>query len=373
MNVSRKKNMRAHDLILFAFLMAISCRASEPSSYQAIVMAGYSGSPDAVSAGAPTFGTISDALAFVPTDNSRPFRILIKNGRYYEKIAVNKAHVQFIGEDQDRTIITFDAAADTPGPDGRVYGTQGCATLLIAAPNFRAENLTIENGFDYPANAARPDSDASRLRNPQAVALMTGMGSDCAVFCRCKISGYQDTIFANRGRHYFYRCRILGHVDFILGAGQAVFKDCDVVSRNRPGKNPTGYIAAPSTLSSFPYGFLFVGCRLIKETEQLPRGSVRLARPWHPGANPAVSGSAVFMNCYLDDHIGTEGYAPISAVDSTGSRIWFEIEPDSRFFEYCNYGPGAIISPNRPQLDPEAAKWYTAEQVLAGWNPEANE
>jgi pectinesterase len=176
-------------------------------------------------------------------------------------------------------------------------------------------------------------------------------------------------VFANAGRQYFFQCQILGHVDFIFGAGQAVFARCEIVSRNRPGKDPTGFVTAPSTPVGYPYGFLFIDCRLVKETPELPAGSVRLGRPWHPKADLRASGSAAFVNCYMDDHIGAEGYAAISSTDSAGNRIWFEVKADSRFFEYGSYGPGAIESSQRPTLDNEAVKWYTAANVLNGWIP----
>ncbi|HMB89850.1 MAG TPA: pectinesterase family protein [Rhodothermales bacterium] len=338
-------------------------------SYDVIVDAAYEGTPGAPVDGTPTFGTIGEALEVVPEDNMKPFVIFIRAGRYYEKLSVDRPFVHLIGASQDSTILTYVASGDTPSPDGGTYGTRGSFTLRITAPDFRAEHLTIENGFDYPANAAKPDDDPTKVQSPQAVALMTTGTSDRAVFQHCTIRGYQDTLFADAGRQYFHQCRILGHVDFIFGAGQAVFDDCDIVSRNRVDKNPTGYVTAPSTPISYPYGFLFIDSRLVKETPDLPAGSVRLGRPWHPNADPHASGSAVFMRCYMDDHIGPEGYAPISGRNNAGERIWFEVGPASRFFEYENHGPGALASPERPRLQAEAAGWYTPEQVLRGWNP----
>jgi len=353
-------------LILF---FCLNCARHIVPPYHAIVVDGYSGKPGAIIDDAPTFATIGEALTTVPKENTAPFIIYIRNGRYYKKLSVDNAHVHFSGESRDETIISFDASGDTPNPDGKAYGTWGCCTLRITAPDFHAENLTIENGFNYPANAAKADNDPTKVRNPQAVALMTAAHSDRAVFRNCKIVGYQDTVFANAGRHYFYQCRILGHVDFIFGAGQVVFDDCDIVSRNRKDKNPTGYVTAPSTPIIYPYGFLFTNCRLVKESPDIPAGSVRLGRPWHPHADPRISGSAIFVNCFMDDHIGATGYARISAIDSTGRRIWFDLEADSRFFEYGSYGPGAISSIQRPTLDEKAATWYTAAHVLNGWMP----
>ena len=198
---------------------------------------------------------------------------------------------------------------------------------------------------------------------------MTGRGSDRAVLRNCTIVGYQDTLFANSGRLYLYACRISGHVDFIFGAGQAVFDGCDIVSRNRPGKNPMGFITAPSTPIKYPYGFLFTNCRLLKESPELPPGCCRLGRPWHPNADLSVSGSAVFLHCFMDDHLSDRGYEQISSTDSTGTRIWFDLEPDSRFFEYGSFGPGAVTSPNRPLLDDQAVRWYTSAAVLNNWLP----
>jgi len=116
----------------------------------------------------------------------------------------------------------------------------------------------------------------------------------------------------------------------------------------------------------YPYGFLFTDCHFVRESSEIPKGSVRLGRPWHPNADPHVSGSAVFIRCFMDDHIGATGYAPISSLDSAGRRIRFEVKENSRFFEYGSYGPGAIISPSRPTLDDQAATWYTATHVLNG-------
>ena len=357
-------------LILFGIILCVFGKESIALAYDAVIDPKFSGKPGSIIEGISTFSTITEALSRIPELNEVPFKIYIKKGIYYEKISVDKPKVYFIGESINETILRFDASGDTPDPEGKKYGTYGCFTLRITAPDFHAENLTIENGFNYPANAEKSDNDPTKVYNPQAVALMTDLNNDRSVFRNCKIVGYQDTMFANTGRHYFYQCSILGHVDFIFGAGQAVFDHCEIISRNRIGKNPTGYVTAPSTPIKYPYGFLFIDCRLVKESQDIPEGSVRLGRPWHPGGNLNVSGSAVFIHCYMDDHIGSQGYDRISSKDSTGNRIWFEVKPDSRFFEYKSYGPGAISSPKRPELDDASAKWYTIDYVLNGWNPQ---
>jgi pectinesterase len=353
-------------------LLCIVANFSLASAPNAVVDAKYSGKPGARIDGAPRFATIKEALNLVPQNNAAPFVIYIKNGTYKEKLIVDRPHVQFIGESRDATIITHNDCGDTPAPGGGTYGTRGSFTLQISAPDFKAENLTIENGFDYTANAAKADDDPTKAQNPQAVALMTTAASDRATFCNCILRGFQDTLFADAGRHYFHECRILGHVDFIFGAGQAVFENCEIVSRHRKSKEPTGFVAAPSTPVNYPFGFLFLNCRLLKETTDLPAGSARLGRPWHPNANLSAEGSAVFIRCFMDDHLGPEGYAPISARDSTGQRIWFEVKPYSRFFEFGSHGPGAIKSAKRPTLTESEAAYYSIANVLNGWRPDCS-
>jgi pectinesterase len=89
----------------------------------------------------------------------------------------------------------------------------------------------------------------------------------------------------------------------------------------------------------------------------------------HPGGDLSVEGSAVFINCFMDDHIGPEGYSPISSSGPDGNRIWFEVDERSRFFEYGSYGPGGAHSDGRPRLDENQAGWYSRDQVLNGWDP----
>lgn len=349
-------------MVLPSVLFILSGQAWAGAELNAIVDA--SGTSEGL-----VYATISEALKAAPAADNGPYRILIRKGVYREKLHVTRPDVHLLGEDRDESVISWDDTGSTPGPDGRGLGTWGSATLIISASGFRAENLTVENAFDYPANRALPADDPGRIEHMQAVALMTTGESDRAVFKNVTIRGYQDTLFIDAGRHWFHGCRIEGHVDFIFGAGQAVFEKCDIVSLNRVNKNPTGYVTAPSTKRTDAYGFLFLHSSFLKAAG-VTAGSVRLGRPWHPGADPGVEGSAVFMHSFMDDHIGPEGYAPISSTNPAGEKVWFEVDENSRFFEYGNYGPGALASPRRPSLSEEQSGQYTASQVLDGWVPD---
>jgi pectinesterase len=264
-------------------------------------------------------------------------------------------------------VITYDAASGSPRPEGGTWGTRGSYTLRVTAPDFTAEHLTIENAFDYAANAARAEGDPARLASPQAVALMTDSASDRAVFRDVRIRGAQDTLFPNAGRHYFHGCVIEGHVDFVFGAGTAVFEECEMVSLDR-GRPDNGYVTAASTALAQPYGFVFLRSRLRKGSPAMVDGSVALGRPWHPSADRQAVGSVAFIDCWMDGHVSARGWEPMSSVDSTGTRVWFQPE-DARLFEYRSTGPGAVASPSRRQLTDAQAAAYAPELVLAGWRP----
>ena len=357
-------------LVTFAALIALSAAptTAHQQSYAAVVDARYSGKDGDSVAGVPTYKSIGNALSGMSANGGARAVVFIRSGRYREKLTVDRPRITLLGESRDSTIITYDAAADTPSPGGGLYGTRGSYTLRIVAPDFRAENLTIENSFDYAGNAAKPDSDTTKFRNPQAVALMTDLGSDRATFVNVKILGHQDTLFTNSGRSYFYKCYVAGHVDFIFGAGKSVFEDCDIVSLDRGSRTNNGYITAASTPVTRRYGFLFLRSRLRKENASMAPASVTLGRPWHPFADPDAVASVAFIDTWMDDHIGTKGWDRMSSVDSTGARIWYE-PSSARFVEFGTRGPGAVKSPSRRLLSAREARATTPSAVLDGWMP----
>ena len=340
-------------------LVAGACAAQAPAAspahapYGAVVDSRFAGRDGDRLAGEPTYRTIARALEAAPASSPAPFVIFVRNGRYREKLSVDKANITLRGESRDGVVLTFDASADTPHPGGGTYGTRGSFTLRVTAPDFRAEHLTIENAFDVRANATRAANDPAKSKNSQAVALHLDRGSDRAAIIDCIISGWQDTLFADAGRAYFRDCIILGNIDIILGAGTAVFDDCDIVSRG------AGNITAPSTPPLQRYGFVVVGSRLGRASDAVKRNTVALGRPWHPASNPNVNPSAVFIDCNLDDHITLEAWTPMGGFGPEAAR----------FFEYRNHGVGAVKNPARRTLNDADATRYAIREVLGGWKP----
>jgi pectinesterase len=346
--------------LVVALLLVSACASRTPiavqparARYGAVVDARFAGNDGDRVAGEATYRTVERALAAAPEASTTPFVIFIRNGRYREKLSVDKPNITLRGESRDGAVLTFDANADTPQADGGASGTRGSFTLRVTAPDFHAEHLTIENAFDYRANAARAATDPAKAKNTQAVALHLERGSDRASIVDCVISGWQDTLYANAGRAYFKECIIRGNVDFIFGAGTAVFDDCDIVSRG------PGFITAPSTPPLQLYGFVFIGSRLGRESEAVKPNTVALGRPWHPSSNPDVNPSAVFIDCNLDDHITVEAWAPMSGYGPERAR----------FFEYHDHGVGAVKHPGRRTLNDAEALRYGINEVLSGWKP----
>lgn len=284
--------------------------------------------------GSGEFRTVQAAIDAVPANNKDRIVIRIKPGRYKERIEVpkNKPFVTFLGDDAKKTILTHDWNAKHIGPDGNEVGTGGSYSTKINGEDFIAENITFENTAGDTGQALAMFADADRL-----------------IFRNCRFLGWQDTLYANGGRHYYDRCHIEGRVDFIFGGATAVFDRCTIHSKNG------GHITAASTPEENPFGYVFLDCKLTGAGAKADLG-----RPWRPFA------AVAYVRCFIGDHIKPEGW------DNWGKE---SNEQTARYSEYKCTGPGANRSKRvgwaREMNDDEAAK-YTIENILAasdGWNP----
>ncbi|WP_052417292.1 pectinesterase family protein [Cellvibrio mixtus] len=329
------------------------------------------------------FKTIKAALDAAPSDDATRYRILIKAGRYNEKLNIERANIEITGEGAGSTIIYFDAhAANSRSYRADNWGTPGSATVSINSVDVYLADLTIENTYDFLTNdgkQARNDPDA--VADSQAVALLLDARSDRVSVNRVTLNGYQDTLFVHGNRAYFYQSTISGNVDFIFGQGTVVFEKSTIISRPRNSNFAEGeihsFITAPSTNIARAHGLTFLDCTLTRE-QGVPDGSITLGRPWHPTtdfpdgryADPDAIGKAVFIRTFMDSHINVQGWSsmPGTARDGTKSRIFTPEE--SRFFEYQSAGPGAAINAQRPQLTDEQAVDYSLEKIFLDWNPQ---
>ena len=381
MNTHRRRLVNASVALPFSALLD-GCASFAPrnTTPNAVVDGKYLGAMGAPVNGTAHYRTLQQALDAAPIDAKSRWTIAIRNGRYYEKVEVTKPNIHLLGESRAATVLNFDAYAGQTKPNASaVWTTAGCASIIVRSTDFSATHLTIENGYDFLANDSIPADDPKRVNDPQAVALMLARGSDRAYFNDVTVNGHQDTLFVDAGRSYFKNCTISGSVDFIFGAAQTVFETCDIVSRPRtkPNLSLIGYITAPSTQISDQYGLVFLRCKLRKESSLVPANSTALGRPWHPAVNmpdgryadPNATGSSVFIECFMEDHITSEGWFSMTGLQKSGPNRTVFLPEDSRFFEYKSTGPGANINTKRRQLTDAQAAAYTGAKVFKDWHP----
>ena len=234
--------------------------------------------------------SIAEALASAPEG---PVTLILKEGIWREKITVTRPGVTLISEEGAR--IDNDDRHGTVR-DGKVFSTGDSATFTVAAPNFSAMGITFSNSFDYPGAAEWNRDHEDEKIDTQAVAFRTVFGADHTQLRACTMLGWQDTLYLDSGSTLLEDCTIKGNVDFIFGAGSALFQGCEIVSRGK------GFVSAPSTFTSESVGFIFHDCSFLKEGDT-ESSSVFLARPWHPAGSENRNPMALFIDCNLSSHI----------------------------------------------------------------------
>lgn len=308
------------------------------TNYDMVVDGTWTGMDGELQEGIPVYRTVQAAINAVPADNASRTVIFVREGAYREHLRVDKPMISLIGEDRDTVRIHFYDPAESP--EGGDMSTRCAVYVTAAAAGFSAENLTFENDYVYTGEGGNESADA--LRNDASE----------AVYINVALRGYQDTLCANQGEQYYYKCQILGNVDFIYGnEPRALFEDCDLIFRYHGGKN-SGYVAAPKTSADAGYGLTFNNCRILSE-DGCSGDKYLLARPW--GADACIN----FIGCYMGSIVNAD--APYS--DMSGNSFMA-----ARFFEYGTYGPGFRINSSRRQISPARAEALLLPDLL-GWDP----
>lgn len=283
--------------------------------------------------GTGDFRTLQEAVESARAFMDYTVTIYVKNGVYKEKVIVPSwvENIDIIGEDRDKTIITYDDHANI-----NKMGTFRTYTVKVEGSDITFKNLTIEN------NAAQLG---------QAVALHTE--GDRLKFINCRILGNQDTIYtgAKFTRLYFKDCYIDGTTDFIFGPSTALFENCMIHSKRN------SYVTAASTPKEAKYGYIFKHCKLTAEPGV---DKVYLGRPWRPYAY------TLFIECELGKHIVPAGW------HNWGKQ---SNEETARYMEYKNTGEGANASERvawSKQLTKKEAEAVTVDAIFrtqSNWNP----
>ncbi|XP_061371940.1 probable pectinesterase/pectinesterase inhibitor 21 [Gastrolobium bilobum] len=262
--------------------------------------------------GTGNFTTINDALKSVPMKNLKPYVIYVKQGVYNEYVEVsrNMTHVVMIGDGAKKTRIT----GNKNFIDG--VGTYRTATVAVLGDYFVALGIGFEN-------SAGPQKH-------QAVALR--VQADKSIFYKCRMDGYQDTLYVHTLRQFYRDCIISGTIDFVFGDAVAVLQNCTFVVR-KPLENQQCIVTAQGRKErSQPSGLIIQGGSIVSDPKYYPvrfDNKAYLARPWKNFSR------AIFMDTYIGDLITPDGYMPWQSLEGlSGMNTCF-------YAEYNNRGPGS--------------------------------
>ena len=194
------------------------------------------------------------------------------NGKNNGQTHIRKPNISIIGQSKDNTIIR-----NHPIVEGISY----TATLYVEKNNtdFYAEDLTLENEFDYWGTMAGQSSSSGAGRAD----VFYDRGNR-SIMKNVALKSYQDTYYSNNAspdyRGYFENCEFYGVVDYICGNGNIWFEKCNLILRDRKGNN----IAAPSTEVDQEWGYVFNECSIKPESDNMIRFTDKdwtLARAWN--------------------------------------------------------------------------------------------
>ena len=194
------------------------------------------------------------------------------NGKNNGQTHIRKPNISIIGQSKDNTIIR-----NHPIVEGISY----TATLCVEKNNtdFYAEDLTLENEFDYWGTMAGQSSSSGAGR-----ANVFFDRGNRSILKNVALKSYQDTYYSNNAspdyRGYFENCDFYGVVDFICGNGNIWFEKCNLILRDRKSNN----IAAPSTEIDQEWGYVFNECSIKPESDNMIRFTDKdwtLARAWN--------------------------------------------------------------------------------------------
>lgn len=199
--------------------------------------------------------------------------------------------------------------------NGEELTTWKTAALKVTGSHNLFENLTIKNIAGSPEEKG------------QEVAL--AIYGDDNIFLNCKLVSTQDTLFVGplpddlctryidfldqderyydgNTTNYFYHCEISGSIDFIFGAGRALFDNCNLITvKDKRGES---YVVAPAHSLKDDFGYLFYQCTFMRQ-EGVEDETIFLARPWRD------YGKTVFAYCQYQSHISPLGFHDWSNVN----------------------------------------------------------
>ncbi len=320
------------------------------------------------------------------------------NEVHFEKVEITLPNTKLTSYGEGPATIEFNALNGLVDPSETIsYSTDGSATVSVreSAEGFKAYDIIINNY--YNTHERYEESKLIAGSGTQAVALL--LQADKVVLEKVTLTSYQDTLYAQVGRHYFKDCTIIGRTDYIFGYdATSYFENCTLktigagLDQNNGGYvvatkgNPSGTPGSDS-YNNIKYGYIFNNCTFTADENTMP-GSVTLARGWDVGMTMMV------MNSSISHHFSKEAYGYVTPDDPQTEETeknlndrYGKMNADpvaNQLLEYNNTGEGAItesIANTCTVVNAEIAKLYTVDKAFtanngttvydAAWNPVA--
>ncbi|KAG6611912.1 putative pectinesterase [Phytophthora cinnamomi] len=260
-----------------------------------------------------SFLTVVEGVANIP-NTTEEHTLFMFPGVYKEQVSINPLNGPLVlqGYTCDTTSYAANEVTITHAKVQRDIPPEVVSerNYLTSTLGFRTSNVRV-----YNLNVA---NTAGKIeKSGQAVAVF--VNSTNFGFYGCNMTGYQDTLCANRGPELYARSFISGAVDFIFGLqAKAWFESCDIESIGK------GYITANGNSNSSNLSEYVFNRAHVFGTNGT--NSTYLGRPWRPYAR------VVWQNSDLSDVVKPEGWKRWDNISST-DNIYFK--------EFNNSGPGA--------------------------------
>ena len=223
------------------------------------------------------FSTVQGALDFLPSGNTQPVLINVRDGLYQEIVYVNnKNDITLRGESRHGTVVAY------PDNNNLNNGSSTRTLCDVVGNDVAFENLTFSNSTPYGGSQA----EALRVSGQRFILNYGDLDS------------YQDTFLINSAGHYAYifNSHIQGDTDFIWNDGAVVFQNCEIEAMH------PGYNCQMRTPDTNHFGAVFLDCTLTRAYAFTGHYLNRI----DPNAYPYSA--AAYINCKMDAHITAAGW-----------------------------------------------------------------
>lgn len=271
-------------------------------------------------------------------------------------------------------------------------------TVIVTGDYFLAEDTTFKNTYNYEVtdkeilDFAKTATSSFPQRTSKNVDVQTYAAKErCNALyvdgnfleCyNCNILGSQDTLGANKGTDYFAYfkdCTIGGNTDFICGAGNMVFDNCNlqIKSLTQDTSGDNAKLIGPTAREA---QYVFRNCNWTVDTTANGPVSIKFGRTWQNNSHCA------FINTETNGLIHSDGWGQMSAgqldtaqfieYNNYSKGIPMEVTPWGNVADYGdskNPNPANFVKMTDEEVAAIVANLmddtYTIGTVLGGWTP----